>query len=108
VTPDAEFGYELLVCRYAELAWYPGEGPRPAVVARQLGTKERRWDTVVIEVDPAAFAARRAFGDRTIDSDLHVVRHAPPSGRGTATRSRIPAIHGATFDRRSTALPAAS
>jgi len=78
VTPDAEFGYELLVCRYAELAWYPGEGPRPAVVARQLGTKERRWDTVVIEVDPAAFAARRAFGDRTIDSDLlHVVRHAP-------------------------------
>ncbi|MFW5916778.1 MAG: DUF5787 family protein [Halorubrum sp.] len=76
--PDAEFGYELLVCRHAELAWHPSDGPRPAVVSRQLGTRDRRWDTVVIEVDPEAFAARRAFGDRTIDSDLlHVVRHAP-------------------------------
>ncbi|MFW6317680.1 MAG: DUF5787 family protein, partial [Halorubrum sp.] len=78
MTPDAEFGYELLVCRYAELAWHPSEGSRPAIVARQLGTKARRWDTVVIEVDPEAFAARRAFGERTIDSDLlHVVRDAP-------------------------------
>jgi len=78
VTPDAEFGYELLVCRYAELAWHPSDGPRPAIVARQLGTAERRWDTVVIEVDPAAFAARRAFGERTVGSDLlHVVRGAP-------------------------------
>ncbi len=76
--PDAEFGYELLVCRYAELSWHPSGGPRPVIVSRQLGTKRRRWDTLVIEVDPAAFAARRAFGDRTIDSDLlHVVRHAP-------------------------------
>ncbi|MFW6317728.1 MAG: DUF5787 family protein [Halorubrum sp.] len=78
MTPDAEFGYELLVCRYAELAWHPSGGRRPTVVSRQLGTAERRWDTVVIEVDPAAFAARREFGERTIDSDLlHVVRHAP-------------------------------
>ncbi|WP_321168436.1 DUF5787 family protein [Halorubrum sp. JWXQ-INN 858] len=76
--PDAEFGYELMVCRYAELAWHPGEGSRPAIVSRQLGTRERRWDTVVIEVDPAGFAARRALDDRTIGSDLlHVVRHAP-------------------------------
>jgi len=78
VTPDAEFGYELLVCRYAELAWHPSEGSRPAIVSRQLGTEERRWDTLVIEINPSAFAARRAFGDRTIDSDLlHVVRGAP-------------------------------
>ncbi len=78
VIPDAEFGYELLVCRYAELAWHPDAGPRPVVVSRQLGTKRRRWDTVVIEVDPDAFVRRRAFGPRTIDSDLlHVVRHAP-------------------------------
>ncbi|QUO46935.1 DUF5787 family protein [Halorubrum ruber] len=78
MTPDAEFGYELLVCRYAELAWHPSEGSRPALVARQLGTKDRRWDTVVIEVDPAAFERRREFGDRTIDSDLlHVIRGAP-------------------------------
>ena len=76
--PDAEFGYELLVCRYAELTWYPDDDPRPAIVSRQLGTKRRRWDTVVIEVDPEAFAARRAFGDRSLDSDLlHVVRDAP-------------------------------
>ena len=78
MTPDAEFGYELLVCRYAELSWHPTDGPRPVIVSRQLGTERRRWDTLVIEVDPDAFAARRAFGDRTIDSDLlHVVRHAP-------------------------------
>ena len=76
--PDHEFGYELLVCRYVELAWHPSEGRRPAIVARQLGTRDRRWDTVVIEVDPEAFALRRTFGDRGLDSDLlHVVRHAP-------------------------------
>ena len=75
---NSEFAYELLVCRYAELAWRPDGDPRPAIVSRQLGTKQRRWDTVVVEVDPAAFAARRAFGDRTLDSDLlHVVRNAP-------------------------------
>jgi len=78
VSSDHEFGYELLVCRYAELVWHPSEGSRPVIVSRQLGTRDRRWDTVVIEVDPAGFAARRAFGDRTIDSDLlYVVRHAP-------------------------------
>ncbi|GAB6877819.1 DUF5787 family protein [Halorubrum gandharaense] len=75
---DAEFEYELLVCRYAELAWRPGGDPTPVLVARQLGTKRRRWDTVVVEVDPEGLAARRRFGDRTLDSDLlHVVRHAP-------------------------------
>ena len=75
---DAEFEYELLVCRYAELAWRPGGDPTPALVSRQLGTKRRRWDTVVVEVDPEGLAARRRFGDRTLDSDLlHVVRHAP-------------------------------
>ena len=76
--PDSEFGYELLVCRYAELAWYPDGDPRPTIVSRQLGTQRRRWDTVVIEVDPEAFAARRALDDRGLDSDLlHVVRDAP-------------------------------
>ncbi len=78
VTLDSEFGYELLVCRYAELAWRPDGDPRPVIVSRQLGTRERRWDTVVIEVDPAAFAARRRFGECALDSDLlHVVRGAP-------------------------------
>lgn len=74
----AEFGYELLVCRFAELAWPPEEPDRPVIVSRQLGTKDRRWDTIVVEVDPEAFDARRAFGDRTLDSDLlHIVTNAP-------------------------------
>lgn len=78
MSPDSEFGYELLVCRWAELAWHPSDGDRPAIVARQLGTERRRWDTVVVEVDPDGFRERRAFGDRELDSDLlHVVRNAP-------------------------------
>ncbi|MFC7096315.1 DUF5787 family protein [Halobaculum marinum] len=75
---DSEFAFELLVCRWAELAWHPADGDRPVVVARQLGTRERRWDTVVLEVAPEVFATRRAFGERTLDSDLlRVVRGAP-------------------------------
>ncbi|SHH21545.1 DUF5787 family protein [Halobaculum gomorrense] len=75
---DSEFAFELLVSRWAELAWHPAEGDRPVVVARQLGTRERRWDTVVLEVDPNALAERRAFGERELDSDLlRVVRGAP-------------------------------
>ncbi|WP_435125135.1 DUF5787 family protein [Halobaculum sp. D14] len=75
---DSEFSFELLVSRWAELAWHPDDGPRPVVVARQLGTRERRWDTVILEVDPEAFARRRRFGDRGLDRDmLRVVRAAP-------------------------------
>ncbi|ESP87654.1 DUF5787 family protein [Candidatus Halobonum tyrrellensis] len=75
---DSEFSFELSVCRWAELAWHPVAGDRPAVVARQLGTRERRWDTVVLEVDPGAFAARRRLGERGLDRDLlRVVRGAP-------------------------------
>ena len=75
---DSEFAFELLVCRWAELAWHPADGDRPVVVARQLGTRERRWDTVVLEVDPDAFPIRRAFGEDGLDSDLlRVVRGAP-------------------------------
>jgi hypothetical protein len=78
VIPDSEFGYELLVCRYAELAWRPDDERVPVLVSRQLGTKRRRWDTVVLEVDPEGFTTRRAFGEDAIDADLlHVVRHAP-------------------------------
>ncbi|WP_049985365.1 DUF5787 family protein [Halobellus rufus] len=76
---DAEFGFELLVCRWAEESWPPEEPRRDAVVvARQLGTRRRRWDTVVLECDPAGLRARREFGERELDSDLlHVVRNAP-------------------------------
>jgi hypothetical protein len=76
---DAEFGFELVTCRWAERAWPPDrEGEAVPVVARQLGTRNRRWDTVVVEADPAGLAARAAFGERALDSDLlHVVRHAP-------------------------------
>ncbi len=67
-TADSEFTYELCVCRWAELAWPPGSDTQAGddaayLVARQLGTKHRRWDTVVVECDPDALQARAAFGD---------------------------------------------
>lgn len=73
-----EFVFELLVCRWAEREWPPTDRTAVPVVARQLGTADRRWDTVVVETTPGALAARAAFGPRELDSDLlHVVRHAP-------------------------------
>ncbi|MFB6255963.1 MAG: DUF5787 family protein [Haloplanus sp.] len=75
----AEFGFELVTCRWAERAWPPDRGSTAVpVVARQLGTQQRRWDTIVVEADPDALDARAAFGERALDSDLlHVVRNAP-------------------------------
>jgi len=74
-----EFGFELAVCGWAERHWPPGGNTdRAALVARQLGTKHRRWDTIVVECDPTGLAERAQFGDRHLDSDLlGVVRHAP-------------------------------
>ena len=76
---DSEFAFELQVCQWAERYWPPdGERTRPVVVARQLGTKRRRWDTVVIECDPDGLAARANYGEKRLDSDLlHVVQNAP-------------------------------
>jgi len=76
---DAEFPFELAVCRWAEREWPPGRERDSAVlVARQLGTRDRRWDTVVVECDLAGLTARGAFGERALSAnDLHVVRHAP-------------------------------
>ncbi|AXG10836.1 DUF5787 family protein [Haloplanus rubicundus] len=76
---DAEFGFELVTCRWAERAWPPDrETDAVPVVARQLGTQRRRWDTVVVEADPDALDARAQFGERALDSDLlHIVRNAP-------------------------------
>jgi hypothetical protein len=75
----SEFGFELQVCAWAEHHWPPGSDREgPVVVARQLGTKHRRWDTIVLECDPAGLRARARFGPDRLDSDLlHVVRHAP-------------------------------
>ena len=74
-----EFGFELQVCQWAEHHWPPdGERGSPVIVARQLGTKHRRWDTVIIECTSDGLAARARFGDRSLDSDLlAVVRGAP-------------------------------
>ncbi len=76
---DSEFEFELQVCAWAERHWPPAGGDdRPVIVARQLGTGRRRWDTIVLVCDPDGLAARAAFGERRLDSDLlHVVRHAP-------------------------------
>ncbi len=76
---DSEFAFELRVCGWAERAWPPdGDRDGPVVVARQLGTERRRWDTVVVECDPAGLTARARFGPDHLDSDLlHVVRNAP-------------------------------
>lgn len=76
--PDSEFAFELRVCAWAERHWRPGGEETPCIVARQLGTRDRRWDTLVVEVDPNALAARANFGHERLDSDrLHVVRNAP-------------------------------
>ncbi|MFC3478528.1 DUF5787 family protein [Halobacterium litoreum] len=73
---DSEFGFELRVCAWAEQ--WPPDGDAASFVARQLGTRNRRWDTLVIEVDPDALRRRADFGAERLDSDLlHVVRHAP-------------------------------
>ncbi|WP_254763118.1 DUF5787 family protein [Natrinema marinum] len=81
MNPSAtEFGFELRVCRWAEREW-PLEGAasgRSAFVARQLGTKRRRWDTIVLECDREALRQRAKFGPDRLDGDLlHVVRNAP-------------------------------
>jgi hypothetical protein len=79
VDADSEFAFELRVCRWAERAWSPaGDRDGPVIVARQLGTERRRWDTIVIECDPAGLAARARFGPDRLDSDLlDVLRYAP-------------------------------
>ena len=76
---SGEFRFELRVCRWVEEHWPPGGERRgDVVVARQLGTRHRRWDTVVFECDPDALRQRAQFGSRALDSDLlGVVRHAP-------------------------------
>ena len=77
----AEFTFELRVCQWVERHWPPGGSlpdGRTALVARQLGTRGRRWDTLVVECDSDALAARAVFGSDRLDSDLlHVVRNAP-------------------------------
>jgi hypothetical protein len=75
---DSEFAFELAVCQWAERAWDPVSDDAALLVARQLGTKHRRWDTVVLECDPASLRQRAEFGPEALNSDLlHVVRNAP-------------------------------
>ncbi|WP_435360954.1 DUF5787 family protein [Haloarchaeobius sp. DFWS5] len=76
---DSEFAFELRVCRWAEANWPPeGETDSEILVARQLGTRRRRWDTIVLECDPEGLRQRANFGRAALDSDLlHVVRNAP-------------------------------
>jgi hypothetical protein len=83
VTGDArerepEFTFELRVCRWVERMWEPANPDSRVLVARQLGTRDRRWDTIVLECDPVGLETRACFGTERLDSDLlHVVRNAP-------------------------------
>jgi hypothetical protein len=78
---DNEFSFELQVCQWAEEHWRPERrlpSDQTVLVARQLGTKRRRWDTIVLEVDQDGLAARADFGEKRLDDDLlDVVLHAP-------------------------------
>ena len=76
---DAEFVFELRVCQWSERTWPPGsDRKRPILVARQLGTKRRRWDTIVLECDLDGLRQRAAFGLEALDSNLlDVIPHAP-------------------------------
>ena len=76
----AEFGFELRTCRWAERAWplESASDDRAILVARQLGTKRRRWDTIILECDPVGLRERARFGSDRLDSNLlHVVSNAP-------------------------------
>jgi len=74
---EPEFTFELRVCRWAERHWEPRRPDSRVLVARQLGVKRRRWDTIVLECDPDGLERRSLFGADRLDSDLlHVVRHA--------------------------------
>lgn len=79
---DSEFGFELRTCHWAERAWPPdgesGDRNTTRFVARQLGTRRRRWDTIVLECDPEALAERARFGEKRLDGNLlDVIQHAP-------------------------------
>ena len=75
---DSEFAFELATCAWAESEWPPGYETRPALVARQLGWQQRRWDTIVLEVDTDGLRRRAQFGADRLHSDLrHVLRNAP-------------------------------
>lgn len=74
-----EFPFELYVCRWVERHWPPTrDRDDPVLVGRQLGTSNRRWDTVVVIAREQALRQRAAFGPEALDQDLlRVVRHAP-------------------------------
>ncbi len=75
---EHEFAFELATCAWAEAAWPIDDRTTSTLVARQLGWQRRRWDTIVIEVDPEGLSKRRQFGEKRIDSDLRdVLLHAP-------------------------------
>ncbi|MFB6110013.1 MAG: DUF5787 family protein [Halodesulfurarchaeum sp.] len=84
-----EFAFELATCAWAELNWPPGERSAPALVARQLGWQQRRWDTVVLEVDPDGLAARHDLGRKRLQRDLRAVLRFAPA-EWTYYRESIP------------------
>lgn len=74
-----EFGFELRFCAWADRHWPPTTDESvTAIVGRQVGTRHRRWDTVIVETTPSALRDRAEFGADTLDSDLlDIIEHAP-------------------------------
>ncbi len=77
----SEFPFELRVCQWAERAWPPANATADAaIVARQLGTRNRRWDTIVVESTDAGLRSRARFGrQRLTELQLYVLTNAPES-----------------------------
>ncbi|QSG03653.1 DUF5787 family protein [Natranaeroarchaeum sulfidigenes] len=78
---DSEFAFELRVCYWAEREWPPGgtlADDTVALVARQLGTKRRRWDTIVVETTREALVRRANLGTERLDDDLRFVLRSAP------------------------------
>ncbi|MEE6209819.1 DUF5787 family protein [Salarchaeum sp. III] len=74
----AEFSFELRVCAALEADWPLDDRETAFFVARQLGTQRRRWDTLILEVDPDGFRGRAQFGGKRLDPNLlFVCRNAP-------------------------------
>lgn len=76
---NQEFSFELAICLWAEQNWPPSrDGSEKFLVGRQIGTKRRRWDTVLVKTTSEQLQQRNKFGSREFDQQqLHILKNAP-------------------------------